>query len=264
MNPQSSVEWHTRRACFLLALHIQCRFGDGGTALLHIFTQEHRLMATHPLKPRLNRLILSLNSSSRGLLARIRQVLHFSHRGTEKWGRGQVDTCWAVNVPNTADLFIFIWLWHQRDLDTSKSAREQAIHSSVLGWYSTCMSESLGSSFKRHMPGPSWATDSLHGVRDPAHLSIAIPASAQNRKKECPSVTHWTWAKGLARHLYPSPCRWRETERFTALLSCSTHTWPVPPEAQSVAVMNPASERRRVLSLALPTHQGPPELEEGG
>lgn len=45
----------------------------------------------------------------------------------------------------------------------------------------------------------------------------------------------------------------------------SAHIWPALPRAHSVAVTNPASERRGVLSPALSTHQGHMSwMEEGG
>lgn len=56
LTPQISVAWPTKRACFLVALHVQCRFRDEHTALLHVLTQEPRLMVTHYLKHHLNRL----------------------------------------------------------------------------------------------------------------------------------------------------------------------------------------------------------------
>lgn len=110
------------------------------------------LKRTHP----------ALNSSSHGLLSRIRQVLHVSHRGTEKWGGGQVDTCWAVNVPNTADLFLFICLWHQRDLDMSKSAREQATSLARLGVVLNMCVRIIGKLFQRTSARPfmsHWITE---------------------------------------------------------------------------------------------------------
>lgn len=118
------------------------------------------------------------------------------------------------------------------------------LHSPILGWFSTCVSESLGSSFKGHMPRPfmiHWITEWGWGPSTPPHRD---PSRCSDQEKEGVPFSHpLDVGQGPRQASLPLSMQ-MEGDRSTALLYPSTHTWPVPPGAQSVAVMNPASERQ--------------------
>lgn len=88
----------------------------------------------------------------------------------------------AVNVPNRTDLFALNAI-PDRPEHESECQRNRPFHSSILGWFSACTSESLGNSFKGHMPRPFHEPLNQYiGFRTPAHFLIVIPASAQEQE----------------------------------------------------------------------------------
>lgn len=135
----------------------------------------------------------------------------------------------------------------------NQSARETGLftHPSCGGSPRVCQNhwEALS---KDICPGPSmshWINECSVG---PQHTPpLWSQQVLRDRKEKAVSFSHPLdmSREPLQASLPLSPqVQWRE--RTTAFLAPSPHTWPAPPGAQSVAVMNPASEKEGLCPLS--------------